>query len=172
MMNPGLNIAEFRPRLDTFGTTSSRDSGIDIRDREMSLRTPTPLQTIRESGHEQEVKQNGQNGHHHPHHHHHHHEHRRKHVKNPWRKIEIDTVLWAIVFAMTVFFFRLPISIWFSVRTYWPSMYVSLILWGVLWCLGILVYFHKKDPENEKKMIRKVSLQAITWITLFAAAGT
>ncbi|VDM76050.1 unnamed protein product [Strongylus vulgaris] len=82
---------QFRLRVDTGCTADSKDSGIDVHSRLRNI--PKRL-------------------------------HRRKLLKTVMEdadeaKWDIDTILWAVVFALTVWFFRLPTSIWFSKKVDW-----------------------------------------------------
>ncbi|CAJ0576251.1 unnamed protein product, partial [Mesorhabditis spiculigera] len=147
--------SEFRQRVNT---ASSRDSGIDL--REMKSRSPTPMQTIPEV-----KKENG---------HHHHHRIRTtkvKRQKNPWSKVDADTVLWCIVFVMTVFVFRLPLSVWFSIRTDWTAVNNSLILLAIFWVLGFAVRLHQRHPKSHKLVRQRFALQTVIWLVLALAAG-
>ncbi|PAV55670.1 hypothetical protein WR25_01527 [Diploscapter pachys] len=84
------NSEYYRERHNTHETVDSRDSGIDVRKRTYSSRPSYILS--------RKIL--------------------RKNMEDE-RRWDADNVLWIVAFALQVWFFQLPVSIWFSPKTDW-----------------------------------------------------
>ncbi|KAK6766261.1 hypothetical protein RB195_025888 [Necator americanus] len=100
-------------RVNTGCTVDSKDSGIDVRSRSHNF----PKRALcRESL--KPVMEDGEDP-----------------------KWDVDTILWAIVFALTVWFFRLPMSIWFSKKVDWSLVTLSIGCFSIFCSCGLWMYW-------------------------------
>ncbi|CAJ0608775.1 unnamed protein product [Cylicocyclus nassatus] len=132
----------FRMRVDTGCTGDSKDSGIDVQSRLRNV--PKRL-------------------------------HRRDVLKTVMEdadeaKWDIDTVLWAIVFALTVWFFRLPTSIWFSRKVNWPLATLSILCFSIFSSCGLWMYW--KYRTTARWRILNPYVFAAAWIAFAAGIAS
>lgn len=124
---------QFRVRVGTGCTVDSKDSGIDVRSRSRNVRT-----SHRHEAHVSAMEDGGA------------------------AKWDIDTVLWAIVFALTVWIFRLPVSIWFSKKVDWSLVTLSIACFAIFCSCGL--WMHWKYRSISRWRLLSPYLFTTAWI--------
>ncbi|KAK5968739.1 hypothetical protein GCK32_012424 [Trichostrongylus colubriformis] len=79
---------------------------------------------------------------------------------------KIDTVLWGITFALTVWFFRLPVSIWFSKKVNWALATLSVICFSIFCSCGLWLLWKYRSISRWR--VLNPYFFALAWIA-FAA---
>lgn len=82
----------------------------------------------------------------------------------------IDTVLWIVVFVMTMWCFRLPMSIWFSPKVDWSIAMISIPFFMIFGSCGLWMYV--KHCSTSRWCARSPYIFTIAWTAFFCGVAS